>query len=352
MALWSTGFGYAIVTGMVTGPERSVGKVTVADVARHAGCSVMTVSRVVNNKDDVSPETRDRVLKSIAELGYRPNILARSLITQKSFTVGLVVPDLGNPFFPDIIRGAEEVAYRGGYTLLISNIDEKPEREKTALRRFEASMVDGVIVCSSRLPDEVLTEHLKPFKAAAVVSREAPAEVAGSVLNDDIYGAMRAVHYLLARGHKRIGFLAGPPASRSSKLRLEGYELALSASGMGLVSSYVEPTEPNEQGGMLGLPRLLQRHPELDAVLCYNDLVAIGALQAARGLGRKVPQGLALVGYDDIRMAALTTPPLSTLRVDRFGMGVAAMELLLARMRGESPGPVVLRPELVERESA
>lgn len=327
-------------------------KVTITEVARRAGVSAMTVSRVVNNTGMVRPETRERILRVIAETSYRPNGIARSLITQKTMTIGLVVPDLTNPFFPDVVRGAEDQAFEGGYTLYISDIAELPAREERVLERFEASRVDGVIVCAPRLPDERLAELLSGHPAAVVINREAPPKVAGTVTNDDTYGAMRAVHHLLQSGRERIGMLAGPPASRAGRLRSRGYENALSASGHEMKSGWLEPCESNEHGGYNGFKRLLKRHKSLQAVFGYNDLVALGALQAAQEMGLRVPGDIAIIGYDDIRMAALATPALTTLRVDRYGLGAEAFKMLLARISGKQPPAVLLRPELVVRQSA
>lgn len=330
---------------------RAFARVTLSDVARVAGVSAMTVSRVVNNRGEVNPQTRARILEAIDHLGYRPNALARGLITQKTHTVGLVVPDLTNPVFPEIIRGAEDVALREGYTLYIGNINEQPERERTALQRFEASQVDGIIVCASRLPDDELQTLLARYPASVVINREVPGELSAVVLNDDRYGVMQAVHHLLQRGHQAVGLLAGPPASRSARLRLQGFQMALGMANRAVVPQQVLICDPNEEGGYRGLPRLLQQFPEVDAVVCYNDLVALGVLQACQEQGLAVPGQLAVIGFDDIRMARLATPALSTIRVNRYELGRLAFELLLGRLANHPDLPLMVRPELVVRHS-
>lgn len=330
---------------------RALTRVTLIDVARVAGVSAMTVSRVVNNRGEVNPQTRARILEAIDQLGYRPNALARSLITQKTHTVGLVVPDLTNPVFPEIIRGAEDVALREGYTLYISNINEQPERERTALQRFEASQVDGIVVCASRLPDQELQTLLARYPASVVINRELPGELAAVVLSDDRFGAMQAVNHLLERGRTAIGILAGPLASRSARLRLQGFQLALGMNGQHQIPEQVVVCDPNEEGGYRGLPRLMQQFPQLDAVVCYNDLVALGVLQACQEQGLAVPGQLAVVGFDDIRMARLATPALSTIRVNRYELGRLAFELLLGRLANHPDLPLMVRPELVVRHS-
>lgn len=330
---------------------RAFARVTLSDVARVAGVSAMTVSRVVNNRGEVNPQTRARILEAIAQLDYRPNALARGLITQKTHTVGLVVPDLTNPVFPEIIRGAEDVALREGYTLYISNINEQPERERTALQRFESSQVDGVIICASRLPDNELQTLLTRYPASVVINRELPGELTAAVLNDDRYGAMQAVYHLLERGRTAIGLLAGPPASRSARLRLQGFQLALGMTGQTVLPEQVLICDPNEEGGYRGLPRLLQQYPRMDAVVCYNDLVALGVLQACQEQGLAVPGRLAVIGFDDIRMARLATPSLSTIRVNRYELGRLSFELLLGRLANHPDLPLMVRPELVVRHS-
>jgi LacI family transcriptional regulator len=332
-------------------------RVTIADVARLAGVSTMTVSRVINAKSDVGTATRARVEEAIATLEYRPSAMARGLSTRRSKTIGVLVPDITNPFFPAIVRGAEDVAWREGYAVSLSNVVEDVERERAALRHFEGHRVDGLVVCSARLPDDDLAALLRRHPASVLINRGVPdvdrtGIVASSLEVDDARGAQLAVRHLVAGGRRRIGLLAGPARSASSHKRRAGYRAALAEAGLADGADRIEDGEPTEAAGRDACFALLARHPDLDAVVCYNDLMAVGTLQAAASLRRRVPVDLAVVGCDDIRLASLVTPALTTLRTDTYALGHRAAELLFALMRGEPSGAVVVPPELVIRESA
>jgi LacI family transcriptional regulator len=333
-------------------------RVTLADVAREAGVSAMTVSRVVNNKDDVSATTRQHVQTVIDRLGYSPSGIARGLATRQTRTLGLVILDVANPFFSDVARGAEHVAYAAGYNVFLCNTDEDPERELAVLQSLEEKRVDGVVLCSSRLDDGDLRRIVDRHPAVVLVNRRLEPEDedgdVGVVIIDDEAGGWMATQHLLDSGHRVVGLLAGPPASRSGQQRVKGYHAAMTAAGLSGNSVYMRYCSPTVEGGQKAGRELLTTHPELTAIFCYNDLVAIGALHACADLGRNVPGDLAVVGFDDIPLAALVTPSLTTCRVLRHEMGDQAMRLLLDQIRGCPEGcrEIVLRPELVVRASA
>ncbi len=331
-------------------------RVTISDVAREAEVSAMTVSRVVNNKGGIGDATRARVEGAIERLGYRPNRLARALSLQTSQTLGMVVPDINNPFFSEIIRGAEDEAWERGYSLVLGSTVENLEREAHTLQLLEEKHVDGVIVCSPRLPDAQLFELLGQHRSALLLNRTAPAALAGTIEVDDTHGAMRAVHHLLGRGCRAIGLVAGPEASHSRRRREAGYRTALETTGHEVIPSHIVLCAPDEAGGFEATRALLEAHPEIDGLFCYNDLVAVGALQACSALGVRVPEDVAVIGCDDIRLASLVTPALTTLRVDKQGLGRRAFALLLERHLAppgmQSDMVESLKPELVVRASA
>ena len=333
-------------------------RVTLADVAREAGVSAMTVSRVVNNKDDVSSTTRRHVQTVVDRLGYSPSGIARGLATRQTHTLGLVILDVANPFFSDVARGAEHVAYAAGYNVFLCNTDEDPERELAVLQSLEEKRVDGVVLCSSRLDDGDLRRIVDRHPAVVLVNRRLEPEDGdgdvGVVIIDDEAGGQMATQHLLDSGHRAVGLLAGPPASRSGQQRVKGFHAAMTAAGLSSNSVYMRHCSPTVEGGQKAGRELLTTHPELTAIFCYNDLVAIGALHACADLGRTVPGDVAIVGFDDIPLAALVTPSLTTCRVLRHEMGDQAMRLLLDQIRGCSEGcrEIVLRPELVVRASA
>jgi LacI family transcriptional regulator len=328
---------------------------TLADVAREAGVSLMTVSRVVNNKDGVGPEQRQRIEAIIERLGYRPSGVARSLVTQRTGSIGLILPDVSNPFFPDIIRGVEEVAYEQGYSLLVCDTNEDPERELELLQVLAEKWVDGVILCSSRLRGDDLINALAPHPVAVLVNRQPPpgVQLAGSVCIDDALGGNALLTHLLGQGHRAIGILAGPANSFSGQKRLEGARQAAEAAGLSWDTFQQVFCAPSVDGGRAAARELLTAQPSLTTLLCYNDLVAVGALQAAANLGRRVPQDLSITGYDDIYLAALVTPALTTCRVQRAEMGRRAAQLLFDALSNSSAQPqdTLLPPELIVRAS-
>ena len=330
---------------------------TVADIAREAGVSMMTVSRVINNKGDVSAATRQRVQEVVERLDYRPSGIARSLATQHTGTIGLVVPDVSNPFFADVVRGVEHVAYTGGYNVFLCNTEEDPQRELTILQSLEEKRVDGVVLVT-RLEAHQLRTALERQPAVVLINqrqakrRRMPAAVA--VLLDDV-GAGRAVtQHLLGRGHRAIGYLAGPATSYSGSERAKGYLMALEAAGIRPNPNWSRHCLPTVQGGHEAARELMLSYPDLTALYCYNDLVAVGALQACAELGRAVPGDLAVAGSDDIPLAALVTPPLTTCRAPRYELGGQAVRLLINQILGcpDECKEIILPLELVIRDSA
>jgi len=328
--------------------------VTIRDVAQRAGVSRQTVSRAINNKGEISPETRARVLEIARELGYRPSSIARGLKTHRTLTIGLVVPDIANPFFAEVARGASEVAFGADYSVLLCNTDERPEREWTALRTLEAHRVDGLLLVSSRLSSSELDEVIETWRPLVIVNRRhGPRPGLGCVLVDDARAAVVAVRHLVERGHQRIGLLAGSPKSRSGRERRRGYGEAMRDAGLDPRESWVIPCAPTVEGGRRAARRLLAEQPDLTALLAYNDLVAVGAKQTCEALGRPIPDGCALVGWDDIIFASYVSPPLTTMRMPKYEIGERAMSSLFELMGHPdlAPEAVTLDAELVVRGS-
>jgi LacI family transcriptional regulator len=329
-----------------------------ADVAREAGVSLMTVSRVVNNKGNVSTETKQHVQDVIELLDFRPSGIARGLATDQTQTIGLVVPDVENPFFSAVTRGVENAAYTEGYNVFLCNTEENPNRELTVLQSLEDNRVDGFILCSTRLTEKQLEEVLPRQSAAVLINRKLPTKPSwsqvGTVRIDDTKSGRVAVRHLLNFGHRAIGFLSGSQNSSSGHGRLRGYQTELEKAGIDPKSDYTLPCQPTVSGGYLAAIQLINRHPEITAVYCYNDLVAVGVLQACNETGRRVPIDLAVVGNDDIPLAAIVTPPLTTCRVPCYELGtqvVCALLNILNQPDGFSQD-IVLQSEFIVRASA
>jgi LacI family transcriptional regulator len=333
-------------------------RITIADVAQAAGVSSQTVSRAINDKGEISPETRERILGIARQLGFRPSNIARSLVRQLTTTIGIVIPDITNPFFSEIVRGVEDAARAHAYNVFLCNTDEAPERELSALDSLLDKQVDGVILCSPRLEEDELLARLEEIPYAVLINRPAAETLAHvrSLSFDDRAGACLAVGHLLERGHRRIGFLAGPRRSRSALQRLAGYRDCLaSARGRGTPApgEWVLHCEPDLAGGERACRELLSAQPELTALLCYNDLVAIGAIHAALDSGRRIPEDLSIIGFDDIPLASYVRPPLTTLRTPKREVGAAAMQALVDLMEGQTQAglPSNFPPELILRST-
>jgi LacI family transcriptional regulator len=329
-------------------------RVTIEDVARAAGVSRQTVSRAINNKGEISPATLKRVMDAVQTLGYRPSGVARGLATQRTCTVGLVVPDITNPFFPEVARGVQDVARSNDYSVFLCNTDESPQEELQALHSLAAQPVDGIILCGSRVSDEDLIAFADGYRPLVVLNRFLQHAGVSLILVDNHRGAKLAVDYLADQGHTAIGMLAGPITSPSSAQRVEGFRRTMAARGLSIADEWILSGPPTIEGGYEAARRLLAQHPGITALFTYNDLIALGAVQACDHLGRCVPADCAIVGFDDIRLAEMVSPPLTTIRVDKYQLGRQAMTRLLAMF--EDPDapfpPISIGVELVIRESA
>ena len=328
-------------------------RVTIDDVADLAGVSYQTVSRVINNRPDVKDATRERIQKIIEETGYRPSHIARSLATAHTATIGLVVPDISNPFFSVIARGAESIATQLGYSILLSSTNEDVSREVEILHMLDERYVDGVIVCGFRGEDGALQEALARFRAVVLVNRRLKGKSLPVVLVDDELGGYLVTRHLLDQGHTAVGFLAGPANSFSGAGRLRGYKMALAEAGIEPRDGWIMPCTPTFIHGQEAARRLLEAHPQLSALFCYNDLVAIGALKGCEALGRQVPADIAIAGFDDIMLAGVVSPALTTCHVPREELGrqAAAMLLNCIDKSMKSCPELLVKPELVIRGS-
>lgn len=310
-------------------------RITLEDVAENAGVSAMTVSRVINQKGRISEQTRQRVLKIVDQLGYRPNRVAQTLVTAKTQMVAFVVPDITNPYFSQIFLGLDDILNREEYSVLVMNSNENPEREKKLLRDLDDSMIDGLVLCSSRLPDDDLLPLLSRFPAIVSVSRRLPENLASAVRSDYVpgYRAVAAYEYLHSLGYERIAYL--PLEHFALYVNVDDFQRELSRVGVRIKPEWFRSSAPGWQAGYDTAYELLQEHPELQAIVGGNDLVSLGAMRAAINLGRKIPDDLGIVGADDILLASQVTPALTTLRTDSYRMGIMAAKLLFPRMEGD-----------------
>jgi LacI family transcriptional regulator len=327
---------------------------TMKDVAKMAQVSVSTVSHVLNGTRRVSEETRNTVLAIIAELGYQPNLLAKGLKTQRTFTVGLLISDIQNPFFTSVVRGIEDVALSRGYHLFLCNTDEDADREDEYLRELAKKQVDGLIVASAA-PRQNHALRLKiqgiPF---VFMDREVERVEADVVRVDNYLGMKLIADHLVGLGHRRIGMISGPLDKASGHERYCGLRTALASLGVDLEDSLVRFGDFKSSSGRVGARALLGIPSPPTALVTANNQMTLGALLEMQQMGFRVPEDISVVGFDDAEWAPLASPPLTALGQPTYEMGEKAMGLLLSRLEGggeKEPERVLLEPWLTVRKS-
>jgi LacI family transcriptional regulator len=324
-----------------------------ADVAREAGVSKQTVSRVVNGKGETSPETAARVLQVIDDLGYRPSGVARSLATQRTLSLGLIVQNLSNPYYSEIAQGAEIAAWEHGYSMFLYNVFENASHEQAVLHALEDRGVDGIVLDSPKLPSRLLLPLLARHRATVLIGYDVPTDAAGLIWVDDEHGIALALDHLRGRGRRVTALLAGRLHYRSARVRRDAFVEGVLRRDGAVDEALIIEHEPDADSSRRSASELLARRPDIDSVICFNDIVAAGALQACRELGRRVPDDVAVIGHDDIPLASLTHPTLTTLRISKRDLGANAVRMLVDRLEGRNHHTeVVHRPELVLRESS
>ncbi|GLW10238.1 hypothetical protein Misp01_53660 [Microtetraspora sp. NBRC 13810] len=328
---------------------------SITRVAQVAGVSATTVSHALNGRRPVAGETRRRVMAAIEQLGYRPNVLARGLRTSRSQTIGLIIPDITNPFYPALARGIQDVLGPAGYDEIISNTDGERRMEQAAIEQMIARQVDGLAFAVFHTHAEDLLPAIEAgIPVVRLGGRLAQAGV-DVVHSDDEGGAAEATRYLLERGYRRIGFVCGPLADGPPAERVAGYRTALAAAGVPADPALVVHTQFSRSGGARGTAALLDLAEPPEAVLCANDIMAIGALDIADRRGLRVPDDLAVMGFDDIEAAGLVSPGLTTMANPAREIGQACARRLLARLAGETRQPYgeeIIPSRLVRRASA
>ncbi len=346
---------------MVNGEVNSEGgmtrRPTQEDVARLAGVSQTTVSMVLNNRGHlaVPEETRRRVLEAAEQLGYVPDTNARSLRTRKTYTIASIIPDITNPFYPEVERGLQDIADQHGYDLIVYNTDGLEEKERQCLLSVMQRRVDGVVASlfHLRVPD------LRPLleRGVPVVRLESRPQETGPLPLDNLYvdsisAARDATSYLLDRGYWPLAIIASKTGP--GPLRLQGYMTALAEHGLSVEEDLVVDADFTEHGGYLAAQTLLERRKPR-AIFAANDLMAMGALLALRESGLRVPNDVAVMGFDDIPAAKLVQPPLTTVRLHQKHLGRRAAEMLFERLAGKAPswGRSEAMPfEVITRDSA
>lgn len=304
---------------------------TLKDVAARAGVSVATASRAFQRPDMVGARSLERVRRAADEVGYIPNSAARALISGRRGVYGVVVPDLENPFFPAVLKGAQARAHHHGVQLLLADAEESPEGEWNLVRTL-AGQVDGVILCSSRMGEDALLEAASLTRVTLV--NRVRSGLSG-VFADPVPGVPDAVRHLHRMGHRRVGYVGGPATSHSDSARRTALDEICQEIGVELLD--VGHFEPGVEGGRRGAEELLLT--DATAAIVYNDLMALALVDRLKGFGVSVPEDLSVVGWDDISFASLLTPGLSTVQVPRYDMGAMAVDLLVAAEAADGEDP-------------
>lgn len=326
---------------------------SIYDVARESGVSVFTVSAVINNKSHVGKKLRESVEAAIRKLNYRPNLIARSLAKQRTHTIGMIVPDIANPFFPMVVRGAEDAAQKHGYNLLLCNSDDNLDKEEKAIELLLSKRVDGILLTKAAedfRPSlrQMIKEVGIPF---VLVMRTYPKLTKDAVITDDYRGAYEAVCHLARSGRRRIGLISGPLKVSNALARWEGFHDALKAQNLPFEKELVVEGDYRIDSGFRAGHALLSHRP--DGIYVANHLMTIGLLKAAEEMRLSCPDDFGLVSFDDYPWLGVFRPKLTTVELPKHQLGSEAAELLIERIAGSRKKAVVrkLQPELRIRES-
>ncbi|HHY1698798.1 TPA: DNA-binding transcriptional regulator CytR [Escherichia coli] len=311
---------------------------TMKDVALKAKVSTATVSRALMNPDKVSQATRNRVEKAAREVGYLPQPMGRNVKRNESRTILVIVPDICDPFFSEIIRGIEVTAANHGYLVLIGDCAHQNQQEKTFIDLIITKQIDGMLLLGSRLPFDASIEEQRNLPPMVMANEFAPELELPTVHIDNLTAAFDTVNYLYEQGHNRIGCIAGPEEMPLCHYRLQGYVQALRRCGIMVDPQYIARGDFTFEAGSKAMQQLLDLPQPPTAVFCHSDVMALGALSQAKRQGLKVPEDLSIIGFDNIDLTQFCDPPLTTIAQPRYEIGREAMLLLLDQMQGQHVG--------------
>jgi LacI family transcriptional regulator len=330
---------------------------TIKDIAKVAGVSVTTVSRALNGYSDVNENTRQKIIEIAKQLNYSPNTLARGLVMKKSKTIGLLVSGMTRESVKDnftfeVLAGVNQYVAEADYDIVLFSTNSTKQREKTYTQLCRERRVDGAILQGIRIDDPYLQEVVESDIPCVLIDIPIESETVGYVTTDNVLGAKKAVQHLIQLGHKHIGMINGHEFAFVSEKRLEGYKQALLEANLPFYKNWIVNGAFEEEKAEQGALKLLQQYPEITAVFCASDLMALGVIKAVKKLGKRVPEDVAIIGYDDILLASYFSPPLSTVAQNKFAMGYEAAKLLIQMLEGKAESHVkILETELKIRES-
>ncbi|WP_224722392.1 LacI family DNA-binding transcriptional regulator [Paenibacillus vietnamensis] len=326
---------------------------TIYDVAKEAGVSIATVSNVINGKGKVSKKKREEIFRVMERLQYRPSVIASALMGKKTFTIGLLIPDVSNPFFSEIARSVEDLAHSEGYSVIVCSTDNKDDRIEKYIRLLEQKSVDGILIGTGVENADVLRHLAEKSLSIVMIAREAATMPVHSVLTDDFKGGALAAEHLIDRGHRRIAVLSENLKVSSSFERVRGFRFTLFEAGITLDESHIVSCDSSIRDGKRAAAALIHGDNRPSAIFCCNDLLAVGALQAAKDARVKVPEQLSIIGFDGTILSTVTNPELTTIAQPINQMVKLAFDLLIHKVENadEIKQRIVMQPELIIRES-
>lgn len=339
---------------MHTIKKSSKSNITIRDVAEHADVSIGTVSNVLNDTTPVKDDLRRRVLEAIRDLGYQPSKLARGLRRNQTNLLGMVIPDIVNPFFPAVVRGAEDSAYQESFNLVLCNADNDPDKEAQYLQELRDHRMAGIILIPSGNAEiNKLVDRTLNGTPIICLDRRPPHWSGDSVTVDNLKGASAATQYLLNLGHRAIAMIGGSPHLSNAIERKEGFRAAMREHRAEIGPGYIQEGQYNRVSGYEKMRILLGLRPRPTAIVTGNDLIAYGALAAIREAGLKCPKDISIIGFDDLELSEFTDPPLTTVVQPAYQMGAKGVNLLLKRIAGSKDPAVhwMLATELKLRQS-
>lgn len=328
--------------------------VTIKDIAELAGVSKTTVSKVLNNKDEkISDTTRKKILDIVKEKNYRPNKMAQSLVTKKTKTIGIIIPDIRNPFFTDIVRGAEDKAVKEGYNIILCNTDENAEKEIKAFNTLADKMVDGIIFAPSSKIDLNAKEYNLSTKPIVLVDKKLDIKnLKGIVCLDNEEGTYLETNHLVEKNHNKILYLSGPLKNEIARDRLKGYKKALKEANIEYDEKLVLQGEYSLDWGYEIIKSL--KDINFTAICAANDLIAIGAIKALKERNIHIPKDISVVGFDDIQTSSIIEPQLTTINQNSYDMGYESANILIKNLEKKEVNDIekmIFKPELIIRSS-
>lgn len=330
--------------------------ITLRDIAKEAGVSTTTISRALNDKPDVSPKTKDKILEIAKNLGYTPNLLAKSLRSRKSKTIGVILADISNPFFSAVAKGIEDAARKRNYSIILCNTDEKYEKEEEAVRVLVEKRVDGLLITPVQKEYKDILRIKEQKIPLVLVGRHFDTIKTNSVVSDDALGGFLATEYLIKKGHRKILYISGPLHISSATERLKGYKRALRECKIPFEEKLVRGYTAKMGEAYTLMRKILKKKLDFTAVFTFSDFLALGVMKALREEKSKIPDDVAVVGYDDIEFASILEIPLTTVHMPKYRLGMEGVNMLIDDIEGKNSAKklqkLTIKPELIVRKSA